>query len=221
MPLPPAESLRQRMAMVDRDLRARGIRDRRVLAAFEQVPRDLFVDAAWAHAAYDDTPLPIGLHQTISQPYVVARMLELARLRPSDRVLDVGTGSGYAAALAGVLVREVHSIERLRPLADAARTHLAAAGITNVTVHAGDGSRGLPAHAPYDAIVVAAAAPAVPDALCQQLAPGGRLVLPVGAQDGEQVLTQVTRTEAGTFTTVTLEPVRFVPLVGAAAFGPA
>ncbi len=200
--------------MVDLHLRQRGIADPRVLAAFEHVPREAFVSADAAESAYDDMPLPIGHGQTISQPYIVARMLELAALAPDDRVLDVGTGSGYAAALAGQLAREVESIERIPALAREAAARLTVAGATNVRVHVGDGSLGLAARAPFDAILVAATAPAPPEALLQQLARGGRLVLPVGPPEGNQALVRITRTGSATWQEERFEPVRFVPLLG-------
>jgi protein-L-isoaspartate(D-aspartate) O-methyltransferase len=185
--------------------------DPRVLAAIADVPRERFVDPMWADRAWDNAPLPIGKGQTISQPLVVARMCELLELAPSDRVLDVGTGSGYHAALLAYLCEWVWSIEVHEQLSHQAQANLDAAGIENVTLVVGDGSRGLPEHAPYDAINVAAAAGAgVPRALQEQLAPGGRLVAPV--EDGDQRLVRLRRTGDRVELTE-LERVRFVPLV--------
>jgi protein-L-isoaspartate(D-aspartate) O-methyltransferase len=198
--------------MVEAQLVARGIRSASVLAAFREVPRDAFVPAESRTDAYADTPLPISEGQTISQPYIVAAMIEALHLRESDRVLEVGTGSGYAAAILARLARTVVTIERHASLADEARTTLAALHVTNVIVVHGDGTLGVPEHAPYDAIVVAAAGPRVPDALVAQLAEGGRLVMPVGART-EQVLVRITRS-ANRMHRETLEAVRFVPLVG-------
>jgi len=200
--------------MVEHDLSRRGITDRRVLAAFAAVPRELFVSTRRPEHAYEDCPLDIGHGQTISQPYIVARMLELAGLTPEGRVLDVGTGSGYAAALAGRLSREVDSIERVPQLARDAETRLADAGARNVRVHVGDGSLGLESRAPFDVILVAATAPAPPPALKRQLALGGRLVLPVGRPAGRQSLVRVTRIGPDTWREEVLDPVRFVPLIG-------
>jgi len=204
---------RARSAMVERQLVARGIRSPRVLAAFRDVPRDAFVPSISRDEAYADTPLPIGEGQTISQPYIVAVMAEALALRGDERVLEVGTGSGYAAAILAQLAREVVTIERHASLADDARARLARLGIGNVVVVQGDGTLGVPDRAPYDAIVAAAAGPRVPEALLGQLARGARLVMPVGPPT-EQVLVRVTRTDEG-FRTETLDAVRFVPLVGA------
>ena len=174
--------------MVERQLRERGIFDERVLAAMLRVPRELFVPEELRDRAYDDAALPIGEGQTISQPYMVARICEELALRGGERVLDVGTGSGYQAAVLAELAAEVHSIERIAVLADRARERLAAAGYGDrVHVHVGDGSRGLPEHAPYAAIAVAAAAPQLPEALYEQLEPRGRLVVPVGDLHEQQL----------------------------------
>ncbi len=187
------------------------ISDERVLAAIGAVPRERFVPGAQVARAYENTALPIGCEQTISQPLVVGRMLELLELRGDDRVLDVGTGSGYHAALLARLAGHVWSIERHAELADQARQTLAALGISNVELYVGDGWEGLPEHAPYDAVNVAAAtAERIPQALSDQLALGGRLIAPVGGEEQHLVLAR--RTRKGIRTT-TLEPVRFVPLV--------
>jgi protein-L-isoaspartate(D-aspartate) O-methyltransferase len=187
------------------------VSDERVLAALAAVPRDRFVPEELAGEAWDNVPLPIGSGQTISQPLVVARMCELLELQPSDRVLDVGTGSGYHAALLGRLAGHVWSVERHAALSRQAAANLRAAGVGNVTLVVGDGALGLPDEAPFDAVNVAAAAgAAVPRALEEQLAPGGRLVAPV--EDGDQRLCFVRRTD-GDLERRTLERVRFVPLV--------
>lgn len=203
-----------RAAMVDRQIAGRGIADPAVLQAMRDVPRHAFVPDDLQWRAYDDTPLPIGEGQTISQPYIVALMLEAAALRPGDRVLDIGAGSGYACALAGRLAGRVVAIERHARLADAARERLARLGADNVVVHCADGSGGWPDDAPYDAILVAAGGPRVPEALRAQLAPGGRLVMPVGAVRLDQRLVRVTRRGDG-FDEQDLGGVLFVPLVGA------
>jgi protein-L-isoaspartate(D-aspartate) O-methyltransferase len=203
--------------MVERQLRGRDIRDERVLAAMERVPRELFVPDTLADRAYDDAALPIGSGQTISQPYMVARICELLSLTGSDRVLDVGTGSGYQAAVLAELAREVYTIERLPELAEAARRALEAVGYGQVHVHVGDGTLGLPEHAPYDGIAVAAAAPEVPPTLYEQLGPRGRLVVPVGGRWGQQ-LQVIVRSPEGP-AVVRSVPCRFVPLVGEEGFG--
>lgn len=194
------------------DLRRRGIGDQAVLRALEEVPRDAFVPAAMAGAAYADHALPIDCGQTISQPYVVAYMTEQLQVRPHHRVLEIGTGSGYQAAVLSRLAHRVVSIERYRTLADAARARLQQLGFQNIEVIAGDGMQGAPDHAPFDRIIVTAAAEAVPPALLEQLAVGGVLIAPVGPLDDVQHLTKVTKTETGD-QRETLIPVRFVPLV--------
>ncbi|HUZ99439.1 MAG TPA: protein-L-isoaspartate(D-aspartate) O-methyltransferase [Gaiellaceae bacterium] len=209
--------LAERHAMVERQLRARGIVDERVLAAMERVPRELFVPPELQRRAYADAALPIGEGQTISQPYMVARICEELGLHGPERVLDVGTGSGYQAAVLAELAGEVHSIERIAALADRARELLDAAGYGDrVHVHVGDGSRGLPEHAPFAAIAVAAAAPHLPEALYEQLVVRGRLVVPVGDR-WEQLLQVVVRTPEGPAVLRTV-PCRFVPLIGAEGF---
>ena len=201
--------------MVDEQLAGRGIRDRRVLAAMAAVPRERFIDPGQAAFAYDDGPLPIGEGQTISQPYIVARMIEVLRLAPADRVLEIGTGSGYAAAVLAEIAAEVYTVERIAGLADRARQRLAALGYARVHVLAGDGTLGWPEYAPYDAIVVTAGGPGVPPALLEQLAPGGRLVMPVGAMLDDQRLVRVVRAGPGDDRREELEAVAFVPLIGA------
>lgn len=203
-----------RARMVDRQLALRGIADRRVLDAFRDVPRDAFVPAELAEFAYDDTPLPIGEGQTISQPYIVAVTIEALGLEGGERVLEIGTGSGYAAAVLGRLANEVFTVERLESLADHARKRLKDLGFHKVYVLHGDGTLGWPEHAPYDAIAVAAGGPEVPEALAEQLAPGGRLVIPVGSDETSQVLTRFTRKKSGKLREEPLSPVRFVPLIG-------
>lgn len=196
------------------DIEARGVHDPRVLAAMRAVPRHRFVPSRVCDQAYADEPLPIGHGQTISQPHVVALMTEALRLQPSDRVLEIGTGSGYAAAVLGHIATEVWTIERLPPLAERARQVLAELEIANVHVELGDGTLGWPAAAPYDAIVVTAGGPSVPTALTAQLADGGRLVIPVGATAYSQSLVRVTR-HGDELREDDLGGVRFVPLVGA------
>jgi protein-L-isoaspartate(D-aspartate) O-methyltransferase len=209
--------LSERGAMVEYQLRARGIRDERVLAAMGRVPRELFVPPELRDRAYDDAALPIGEGQTISQPYMVARICEELELRGRARVLDVGTGSGYQAAVLAELADEVHSIERIPGLADQARKNLALAGaVERVRVHVGDGSRGLPEFAPFDAIAVAAAAPGLPEALYEQLTPRGRMVIPIGDRR-EQQLDVIVRTHEGPAVLRTV-PCRFVPLLGEEGF---
>ena len=202
--------------MVEEQLRGRDIADGRVLAAMERVPRELFVPDAFRGRAYDDAALPIGRGQTISQPYMVARICEALAAGPSDRVLDVGAGSGYQAAVLAELAAEVHTIERIPELADRAQARLEAAGYGSVDVHVGDGSLGLPEHAPFDSIVVAAAAPDVPASLYEELVPGGRLVVPVGGPDGQRLEVIVASPEGPAV--MKSVPCRFVPLLGAEGF---
>jgi protein-L-isoaspartate(D-aspartate) O-methyltransferase len=202
-------SQRTRDRMVER-LRQAGVRDEVVLGALAHVPRHQFIDAALASRAYEDTALPIGFEQTISQPFVVARMIELVRNgRALDRVLEVGTGCGYQAAVLAQIAREVYSIERIGGLLERARTNLRPLRIANLRLAHGDGYKGLPEAAPFDAIVVAAAAPELPHALTAQLAVGGRLIVPVGLRDQQLVL--IERTVSRMIET-RLDPVRFVPM---------
>ncbi|MGB7259215.1 MAG: protein-L-isoaspartate(D-aspartate) O-methyltransferase [Pseudolabrys sp.] len=193
-------------------LRRRGIADNAVLRAMEEVPRDEFVAPDYAGNAYADQALPISCGQTISQPYVVAYMTEQLALRPHHRVLEVGTGSGYQAAVLSRLAREVVSVERYRTLADVARKRLHALGYDNVEVIAGDGLAGAPSRAPFDRILVTAAAEAVPQALVDQLGPDGVMVLPLGAHGGAQNIVKLTRTPTG-LDRENLIAVRFVPLL--------
>ena len=213
MPAPPEDL---RALMVDEQLRGRDIVDGRVLEAMERVPREQFVPEDLRSRAFDDVALPIGSGQTISQPYMVARIAEELGLDGDERVLDVGTGSGYQAAVLAELGDEVHTIERIPELAEQARATLAAAGYGQVEVHVGDGSRGLPEHAPFDAVAVAAAAPGFPSALYEQLKPGGRLVVPVGGRRGQR-LEVIVRTPEGPAVLRSV-PCRFVPLVGEEGF---
>lgn len=202
----------KRERMVERDITARGVRDARVLEVMRQTPRHRFVPDASVQEAYDDTPIPIGHGQTISQPYIVALMTELARPKPTDRVLEVGTGSGYQAAVIAPLVRHVYTIEIVEELAREATQRLAALGYENVTVRAGDGYAGWPEHAPFDVILVTAAPEKVPPPLLEQLAPGGRLVIPVGAIWDVQELKLIEKGADGRLRTSDVAPVRFVPL---------
>ena len=204
-----------RHAMVERQLAGRGIHDRAVLAAMEEVPREAFVDVADPGAAYTDGPLPIGAGQTISQPYVVALMLQALHLRPGDRMLEVGSGSGYAAAVAGRIAAEVDAVERHELLVERSREHLARLGYANVHVHLGDGTLGLPDRAPFDAILVSAGGPSVPEALRRQVRVGGRIVIPVGREATFQDLEAVTRSGEDEWQVESLGAVQFVPLVGA------
>jgi protein-L-isoaspartate(D-aspartate) O-methyltransferase len=208
-----SSSLKQ---MVRQQLAARDIVDRRVLAAMASVPREEFVPEHLRQHAFDDGPLPIGHDQTISQPYIVALMTQAAALTRHAHVLDVGTGSGYQTAVLAKLARHVWSIERLAPLSHEARARLARLGIANVTFVVGDGARGHPDEQPYDAIIVAAAAPKAPPALLDQLALGGRLVIPLGDRTLQE-LTVVRRTADG-YRTATAGACRFVPLVSQDAF---
>jgi protein-L-isoaspartate(D-aspartate) O-methyltransferase len=202
-----------RRRMVARQLRDRGIEDERVLGAMARVPRERFVPVEEVESAYDDTPLPIGFQQTISQPYMVALICQEAGVRPGARVLDVGAGSGYQAAVLAELGAEVDTVERIPELAELAKRNLAAAGYGDrVRVHIGDGGRGLPERAPFDAIVVGAAAPGFPDTLYSRLAPRGRLVVPVGGPHGQRLEVIVATPEGPAV--VHSVPCRFVPLVG-------
>ncbi|MCG6206435.1 protein-L-isoaspartate(D-aspartate) O-methyltransferase [Rhodopseudomonas sp. HC1] len=216
----PADSFAsQRARMVETQIRARDVHDPQVLAAMAKVPREAFVPELTRELAYDDSPLPIGCDQTISQPFIVAVMIEALQLEGGERVLEIGTGSGYAAAVLAQIAGEVVTIERIAALADRARATLAALGIVNVEVGQGDGSRGCPAHAPFDAIVVAAGGPRVPDSLKAQLTIGGRLVMPVGTDQLSQKLLRITRAPDGHYAHEHLTDVRFVPLIGAEGWG--
>jgi protein-L-isoaspartate(D-aspartate) O-methyltransferase len=198
--------------MLETQLRRRGVTDAAVLSAMESVPRHEFVPEEVRARAYEDVPLPIGHGQTISQPYIVAAMTAALRLRPSDRVLEIGTGCGYQAAVLSQLAREIFTVERRAELALSASERLARLGYANAHVHCGDGTLGLPEFAPFDAILVAAAAPAVPEPLLAQLAEGGRMILPVG--DAEHQELQLIQKDGNTFLKTALEGCRFVPLVG-------
>ena len=190
------------------------MRDRNVLNAMREVPREKFVAPAYEDVAYDDLALSIGMGQTISQPYVVALMIEAAEIRPGDRVLEVGAGSGYAAAVVSLIAGTVYAIERHAILGSAARKRFDVLGYHNIDLRIGDGTQGWPEAAPFDAILVAASGPAAPPALKDQLRIGGRLILPVGSRRGTQHLLKITRTHETQFKQEDLGIVRFVPLIG-------
>ena len=211
----PADARNQ---MVTEQVANRGITDVAVLAAMRAVPREAFVPENLRKSAYRDGPLPIGYGQTISQPYMVAAMISHLALQPDEQVLEIGTGCGYAAAVLANIVERVHTVERIPQLALQARQHLANLGLSRVNVHVGDGTTGLIEHAPFDAIVVAASGPVVPEPLKRQLGIGGRLVVPVGRTPKSQQLVRVTRRRPTDFVTETLGGVRFVPLIGSNAW---
>lgn len=200
--------------MLVQHLAARGIRNEAVLRAMREVPREAFVPQGMEIFAYEDSPLPIEEGQTISQPYIVAYMIEALELSPQDRALEIGTGSGYAAAVLSRVAGEVHTVERIAFLAQQAAVRLREERFANVVVHQGDGTLGWPEAAPYDAIVVTAGAPDVPEALMNQLAPNGRLVIPVGGAQHYQTLVRVRREGEDKFRREELCAVRFVPLIG-------
>ena len=202
----------QHLEMIEKQLRRRGISDSAVLGAMAAVPRHEFVAEELRSRAYEDVPLPIGGGQTISQPYIVAAMTAALHLQPSDRVLEIGTGCGFQAAVLSLLAKEVFTIERRPELASAASATLARLGYANAHAHCGDGTLGLPDFAPFDAILVAAAAPSVPKPLLAQLAEGGRMILPVGDTEHQEL--QLIEKHGDTFPTKMLEGCRFVPLVG-------
>ena len=210
--MPEFAELRERM--VRRQIESRGITDSAILDAFRDVAREEFVDEEHRRFAYDDNPLPIEAGQTISQPYIVALMIEAAAIRPSDAVLEVGAGSGYAAAVISRIAKRVVSIERHGELAQIARERMARLGYGNVRILQGDGTRGCPDEAPFDAILAAASGSHVPKPLLDQLAPGGRLVMPVGDPGWVQELVKVTKRPDGTTSQENLGGVRFVPLIG-------
>jgi protein-L-isoaspartate(D-aspartate) O-methyltransferase len=213
----PAPRAIEREIMVARQIEARGVRDPYVLAAMRRVPRHLFVPEDRQRWAYADRPLSIGWDQTISQPYIVASMTEEARVRPGSKVLEIGTGSGYQAAILAAITDDVYTVEIKEPLVERAHASLEAAGFRSVTQLGGDGYFGWKDHEPFDAIIVTCAAPHIPPSLVAQLAPGGRMVIPVGAAMAIQDLMLVTKDEDGTVRTKSLYPVRFVPLTGAGA----
>jgi len=202
-----------RKRMVEKQLIGRGIRDRRVIDAMQKIPRHLFVEEAMAAQAYNDNPLPIGERQTISQPYMVALMTELLELKGKERVLEIGTGSGYQAAVLAVLADRVYTMERIRPLAMRARKVLDSLGLLNVNIKIDDGTCGWEEEAPFDAIIVTAGAPDIPEALVKQLAPGGRMVLPVGDQFS-QTLVRLVKGEDGALSMEQSVGCRFVKLIG-------
>jgi protein-L-isoaspartate(D-aspartate) O-methyltransferase len=219
-----AEFAAQRTEMVEWQLRRRGIRDQRVLEAMATVPRELFVPERYRRRAYADSALPIGHGQTISQPWIVAAICEALALKGSERVLEIGTGSGYSAAVLAMLAEEVITVERVEELAIAARRLLAEIGISKVEVVVGDGSAGLPDRAPYEAVAVHATAPSPPPTLIEQLAPGGRLVIPI-ATDSADMLTVFRRLEGqvdpktgGGLERMVIGPCRFVPLIGSEGY---
>jgi len=201
-----------RMAMVEHQIAARGVRDPRVLDAMRRVPRHLFVPPGYERAAYEDTPLPIGQGQTISQPYIVALMTALLEPGPEDRILEIGAGSGYQAGILGALAGRVVTVERLPEVAAMARRNLERAGIDNVDVFVGDGTRGWPEAAPYAGVIITAAGPEVPAPLLAQLADGGRLVAPIGGREIQELVRIVRRGDR--YRRESAGPVRFVPLLG-------
>jgi len=209
---------RKREEMVRRQIEARGITNPALLAAFRAVPRELFISPDFATHAYADQPLPIESGQTISQPYIVALTIDAAAIGPDDKVLEVGAGSGYAAAIIGQVAREVIGIERHPELARLAGERMERLGYSNVRIIAGDGTRGFPAEAPFDAIVAAASGSHVPKALLDQLKPGGRIVMPLGDPGSTQSLVKVTKRADGSLTHENLCAVRFVPLIGEHGF---
>ncbi len=205
-----------RVKMVRQQIEGRGISSTRVLEAMLQVPRHLFVPPEYAYRAYEDGPLPIGHRQTISQPYMVGLMTQLLDPQPADRVLEIGVGSGYQTAILALLAAEVIGIERIPALAREAKRRLQSLGYTNVTIHVGDGTLGYPPAAPFNGILVAAAAPVIPAPLLDQLADGGRLVIPVGDSDNQML--EYARRRGGSIHIQRMMAVRFVPLIGAAGF---
>lgn len=205
----------EREVMVERHLRRRGIRDQRIFDAFLAVPREVFVGAEFAHLAYGDHPLPIAAGQTISQPYIVALMIEAAGIAPGDHVLEVGAGSGYAAAVIGRIAASVVAVERHGELVGIAAERLAKLGYDNVTIVEGDGTKGWPGAAPYDAILAAASGSHVPRALIEQLRIGARIVMPLGGPGESQDLVRATKRADGSIERHSLGAVRFVPLIGA------
>jgi protein-L-isoaspartate(D-aspartate) O-methyltransferase len=204
----------EREAMVDRQLRRRGIREPEILDAFRAVPREAFISEEYAHLAYGDHPLPIEAGQTISQPYIVALMIEAAEIKRGDKVLEVGSGSGYAAAVISRIASRVIGIERQHDLVEVSRERVAQLGYDNVEIVEGDGTKGVPQEAPFDAILAAASGSHVPKALLDQLSLGGRLVMPVGQPGWVQKLVKVTKREDGSLQQSDLGEVRFVPLIG-------
>ena len=214
MDSPGTESVNRREKMVSRQIENRGIYDSALLSAMRDVPREAFVAEKYEDLAYDDGPLPILENQTISQPYVVALMIEALKLKSSDRVLEIGTGSGYAAAVLGKIAAEVYTVERIEALVRFARKNMAALGYENVHVCQGDGTLGWPAKAPYQGIIVSAGGPLVPPALKAQLTIGGHLVIPIGKEQRAQQLVRVTRLEKEKYQERKLGHVRFVPLIG-------
>ncbi len=214
MPVSEETFKKQRQEMVARQIAGRDVTDKQVLEAMSKVPRHLFVPKSEEHSAYDDRPLPIGHGQTISQPYIVALMTELARVSKDDVVLEIGTGSGYQAAVLAVLARRVYTIEYLEPLGEQARQRLGTLGYSNVEVKIGDGYQGWPEKQPFDAILVTAAIDHIPQPLIDQLKPGGRLVIPVGGEMDTQVLRVVEKDARGKTSQQDIIPVRFVPFLG-------
>jgi protein-L-isoaspartate(D-aspartate) O-methyltransferase len=210
-----ADFAAERERMVRRQIADRGIKGRRLLDAFRTIPRELFVPEHLMPFAYEDGPLPIEAEQTISQPYIVALMIEAAEVAPGDKVLEIGAGSGYAAAVMGRIAGEVIAVERHGELVEAARARIARLGYDNIRIVEGDGTAGLPGEAPFEAILCAASGSHVPQALLAQLSPGGILVMPVGEPEAIQSLVKVTRRGEEDFRNEDLGPVRFVPLIGA------
>lgn len=206
--------LREAKQLLLDTLSRKGIKNKRVLKAMRAVPREAFVSPDLAEVAYEDRPLPIGDGQTISQPYIVALMTEAMQPKPGDTMLEIGSGSGYAAAVLSRIVKKVYTVERNPALAKLAREHLASLGYDNVAVLCGDGTLGWPEHAPFDAIVVTAGGPRVPASLVRQLAVGGRLIIPVGSDVHMQKLMRITRVGEDDTETENLGAVRFVPLIG-------
>ncbi|MGH7805197.1 MAG: protein-L-isoaspartate(D-aspartate) O-methyltransferase [Candidatus Binatia bacterium] len=209
----PADRAEERSRMVATQIAARDVSDPRVLAALREVPRHRFVPEPMTAHAYEDSPLPIGLRQTISQPFIVAKMTELLNLRPTDRVYELGTGSGYQAAVASRLAAEVYTVEIFPELAARAKATIAELGYANVHVRAGDGMLGWPDKAPFDALLVTAAIPEIPKRLVEQLKPGGRAVMPIGEPDAVQTLVLLVKTASGEIERRDVFEVRFVPVL--------